>query len=37
MVDAPFLETLKARLDRAQKPDPVEDAAAHCRGVGLDL
>jgi len=37
VVDAPSLETFKARLDGAlEQPDLVEDVPAHCRRVGLD-
>jgi len=36
VVDAPSLKVFKARLDRAQQPDRVEDVSAHCRGAGLD-
>ena len=37
VVDAPSLETCKARLDRAfEQPSLVEDVPAPCRGIGLD-
>jgi len=35
-VEAPSLETLKARLDGAEQPGLVEDISANCKGVGLD-
>jgi len=35
-VDAPSLETFKARLDGSEQPDVVETVPAHCRGIGLD-
>jgi len=36
VVDAPSLETLKVRLDRALSTDPAVGVPVHCREVGLD-
>jgi len=36
VVDAPSLEILKVRLDRALSTDPAVGVPVHCREVGLD-
>jgi len=36
VMEAPSLETFKARLDQSEQPDLAVDVSVRCNGIGLD-